>query len=220
MNRKGSIEWNLETLGKTIFYVLILIGVFYLIYQLLALFVHGSEDYSAQRNVEIVAERIDDMIKNKEDTASVILALKQNYFIIGFDANQETVEFGDYKSHWVSNSDNKVAPIDRPSSCGFISKNKACLCTGKADMQNINGVATYITTLSSCAKVDVKTFSGTIQEGVDDRSSIPNYYFSLKKRSPSPFSTDSWALFLSGHERPRNLYLKYYNGNILLYDGT
>ena len=119
MNRKGDLSWNLKTVGMLIFYAIILILIVGMVYSLISLFVAGEENHRAKQNFKYFIERLEltqeQQLQYPEN--SVILALPENYLIIGFDAGQERLEsqnLSAWESIWQKLKQERVTEVSIP----------------------------------------------------------------------------------------------------------
>ena len=142
MNRKADLGWSLETIGKMVFFALILIALIYMAYALVGLFLSGQEGYTARRNLELVVQRIEIAQKQKESKATIVLEMPSEYTLVSFNPDEQSRKvFFDYKTTLssqsyksigmppqvlVSNAMNGIpATITRP---GILSCRGTCLC--------------------------------------------------------------------------------------------
>jgi hypothetical protein len=127
--RKGSLEWNLETIGKLAIYVAVLVFIVWMVWKLIAMFSHGSEEFSAKRNLDLLAKRIEVAQKSGERSFTIALALPQNNAILGFDEDATPLQLNYGISGGLSEvPESQTMPLEptpfkRPSSC-----DSACVC--------------------------------------------------------------------------------------------
>lgn len=84
MNKRGSLEWSLETVGKLVFYALVLVAVIWMSIKLIDLFTNGERDWRVKQNLYLLDTRIKFAQKSGQQQ-SVILQIPQDYVFIGFD---------------------------------------------------------------------------------------------------------------------------------------
>src|SRR3989338_6829076 len=91
-NRRASLEWALETTGKLVIYAFILIGIFIFTAKITDIFKGGDEAVRAERNVDLLQQRVELTKAMQQSTATIILQIPNNYFLRSYDAGQDAVD--------------------------------------------------------------------------------------------------------------------------------
>lgn len=124
-SRRGSLEWNLETVGKLIIGIAVLILVIYISMKLVGLFI--AKDIAADRALGLLSDRVA-LVRQGELTAeesSVIVAVPPGYLIAGFPPEgQDGWERIEPDIEGVADVVFEAKPILRPKECG----DGGCLC--------------------------------------------------------------------------------------------
>jgi len=84
MTRRASLDLSLETVAKLALYAIVLIGMIYLGYKIVNLFVQGNEQYTVKKTMQLLDERITFAQKTKQPSVSLIVDLPKNTWIFGY----------------------------------------------------------------------------------------------------------------------------------------
>lgn len=175
-SRRGSLDWNLETVGKLIIGIAVLIVVIYISMKLIGLFI--TNDIAADRALGLLSDRIalarSGDIKGQE--LSVIVALPPGYFIAGFNPGSEGIGSADAD-----------VPISRPKECG----SDGCLCAFSFDSFSFKTVEPI-----SCARFDtVRIVSSTGKILLFSKNSAGTH---TAEFSVPPYAGGSYPVILGG----------------------
>ncbi len=137
--RRGNLEWSLETLGKLIFYAIIILFLIWMVFKLSGILLRAQQDSSAEQNLNLLLERIRDA--EERENVTLITSLPPSYVILGFDAGVSSTSLTERQFVDTSGRHhrlNDLAPpqelvetsktIPRPPAC---SKKTGCLCAYK-----------------------------------------------------------------------------------------
>ena len=120
MNRRGSLEWKLETLGKLIIGVAVLLVLILLGMRLVDLFTGGSDRAAAEHTFDLLSDRI--ALAGEIAGASVIIDVPNDHMIVGFRPKGYADADGVFvQGKWFGWND---VTIPRPAEGG----EEACLC--------------------------------------------------------------------------------------------
>lgn len=147
VNRRGSLEWNLETIGKLFIGATVLVFVFLLTIAIIGIFT-PQESFQAKKNFDMLVNRIE-QVKSadlKGDAASLLLRIPPGYAIYGFDADSKGISVTVYKAETSVLNDIEKNGLLKPSSCNA---NSACIC-----MKNVDGNGP-----TTCKDISFKTVS-------------------------------------------------------------
>ncbi len=119
MNRRGTIEWNLVTIGKLIISVAFILIIFALVMVFISIF-KDENGIQAKKNFEMLITRINYLKENKMagSKTSVMYSLGEEYSLVGFYPDKQTLNY-------YAGGGNTKTVLNMPSSC---SKDSACLC--------------------------------------------------------------------------------------------
>ncbi len=152
VNRRGSLEWNLETIGKLFIGAVVLIFIFTLTIAIFNIF-NQQEDIQARKNFDMLVSRIEQVhnadLKGSE--ASLLFTLPKKYTIVGYDGVSTRSMFSDVDCTYDSGT--MVWMYSRPVAC---SDKTACLCMYKS--QEDNDAA-----LIQCENIPYKRISSSIK---------------------------------------------------------
>ena len=198
MNKKASLEWNLETVGKLVLYAVILLIIAYFLILLSGAFVADDTSTTAQRNFEIIADRIEYMMKEKVYSDNVIVQLPNNYVIIGFDVDAKSQKFA-------------VSKVKKREYCyyTFIPLCDECLCLYdlRAPMKECEDI-----NIDDRSVVICKKFEDIVDEKV---------YFKNEDFNPAGTNTQHpEPLFYTPYEAPRSMKITQLIGTISVRDVT
>jgi hypothetical protein len=192
MARRGSLDWNLETIGKLLLGVIIIVFLVWMTMKILDLWAGGTQEAQAQHSFEMLRDRIEQVKKAglKPPEASVILTLPTGYMLVGFSAGVDKIQV-DYV---VSNRN-----ITRPRSCD---NSKACLCLMTEFKQSYDkSTAPVISSPITCESLGFKSVVGTLgtqKSSTDGEGDITvilqkqsgHYDFVLSSTPGTPFVAD------------------------------
>jgi hypothetical protein len=189
------LEWNLETIGKLVLAVLVLLFVFFLTIQLTSLFISDPTGfYNAKHNAQLLFDRIEYVQDNKltGPEASVIINVPPTFILVGFNPGASAITFAETGASMGSNP-----LIDRPGDCD---KDKTCICIMQGSIDDSRGTANtkFVTKPVVCQTFTFKQVSGTLDTQMFSRTGTDQ---KMKLRSSSGGQYD---FLISGVEDSAN----------------
>jgi hypothetical protein len=178
MNRKASLEWSLETIGKLILFVIMLVALLYISYQLVSLFISKNDDYTARRNFENLIERIELARKLNEPSVTTIMYLPGGYAVLSYSKNVETVSFTETSITTSGDPDprptSETITVKRPGRLEGCSGD-SCICLYSYKKVQIGGgVANTLQDPIECKSFDVAQLQGRmdIPQGIKENKPL------------------------------------------------
>jgi len=171
MNRQGSIEWQLETVGKMIFYVLILIALVFMTVKLIGLFTSGQENVAAQQNLKLFTQQAHRAMEDGK--SSVIIDLPDDFVIVGYDANTKG------KKEVIIEGTGEDLKVRHP----FIGCGDACFCVYRKEQnENQEAEPDFCERIKGVLQIDALR-NGTYATYYYDKARITNVKFTGDKGS-------------------------------------
>jgi|GEM_PF-6582657 len=219
MNRRGTLEWNLETIGKLALYLVMFFFVIWATMKIVDLFRGGEHEARAKTNLEYLKNRIDAALAGDTGPeASVIIQVPTDYGIIAFDKSTDKLQFSNNDKLVFTQWPPERIVVERPNDC---KSKESCLCVGKMYVEIRSDKLDYLTfEPSRCESFETDFIVGLHPKyelhhpGLNDITlGVPSSKVSYGGKQTYAYAHTTYENF-----HPMNLHVVVQDGGIVLID--